>query len=159
MSITILEGIPRVGKTSYLTYLKSARGYHPIKNGEITRNQLVMEDMNKIVLSIFKSVPLRDSKIIFDRFYPSEIVFGSERYKVDLEKYKLFDEQFAQEDFKLVFLHLPYDNIMNVWYTRKQYEQWYARYLDFLNWTKLPTKIISNKTYSDNCEELNEYFI
>jgi hypothetical protein len=152
----MFEGIPQCGKTTFIhTHLKDR---YIIKESDLAREKITQEDLQKMQYAIFKSVPiLKTNKIIFDRFYPSEIVFGADRYNINLEFYKPLDTKWSELDFKMILMSVPYGSIKNPRYTYEEYTKWNQRYIDFLSWTKVKYKIFF-KSYQENEKALLEFF-
>jgi hypothetical protein len=152
----IIEGCPQVGKTYFLKSYLSAKYY--IKESDLSRDKIVQEDVQKMQLALFKAIPILNSDdVIFDRFYPSEIVFGSDRYTIDLDFYKKLDFEWALLDFKVILINIPHDLILHPRYTLEEHNKWYQRYLEFLSWTKLPY-FIFNANYETNTRNLRTFF-
>ena len=77
----IIEGIPRVGKSTICEELKTLSPFYVIKESNIARDKTSMESVDCMQLAMYKSLDeaLMNVHVVLDRFYPSEIVFGQDR--------------------------------------------------------------------------------
>lgn len=142
-NIIIFEGVDNCGKTTIATELaRKLKGYQYFK---IKQDRLYVEKIDPEVLkqshllqmNFFHELARQvDFKIIMDRFYPSEYVYGSLFRTIDQKKLWEFDGLFARLGAKIIILQKKDEGLEDEIWSKEQLIAIRNKFAEFADWTE-----------------------
>lgn len=99
--VIVVEGIDRVGKTTFVNKLSKRSGIPVFKHDASSFQYEMMDNENETdkMLQLLEMVEMLDGDVIFDRFHMSEFVYGvinrGYLYEEAKQRFKTIDEKLA----------------------------------------------------------------